>query len=198
MTPNDPTPLIDYRGANVQTAQPIEVRQDGPDTVIVIGPASAVRLMLAQLIPIGALVLVLLLLVLVWLSTTAAGSNEANLLALPFACLIALLLFLLARFIPVARFGRTPAVFRASSDGLLLSAPMLGRRGRRVWARVEVVDITVRHAGAFPAVLRLIRVQVATLDDRYDVVLIPSPGGESLIVLEDALRDSIGLPAIPR
>ncbi|HEY2587674.1 MAG TPA: hypothetical protein VGI81_18150 [Tepidisphaeraceae bacterium] len=38
--------------------------------------------------------------------------------------------------------------------------------------------------------------QIAFTDDRAECVLIPSPGGESLALIEDNLRDAIGLPVV--
>lgn len=48
MNPQPPLPPIDYRSAEVAPDGPITVHQDGPDTVIVIGPTSAFRLLLVQ------------------------------------------------------------------------------------------------------------------------------------------------------
>jgi hypothetical protein len=187
----DPPPL-EYLPAEVQP-EALGLRRDGGDLVIVIAPVHPVRLMLAQLIPIGGLVVLILFLVFALFVASRNGADETVILGLPVVTCGVLLLVLLRRFIPVARFGRLPAVFRASRYELLLNVPTLGRRGRKQWPTSRIADISIRHAGAFPVLLRLIRLQVSS-EDQTDVVLIPSPGGESLGELENSLRDAIGLP----
>lgn len=187
-------PLIDYRQAEIQP-ETIGIRREGDEVVVVIGPASSVRLMLDGLLPIVALVVLILFLVFVLFVVNSNGGmpGDVAILGIPIVACGALLVGLLIRFIPVARFGRLPAVFRASRERLEVSAPILGRRGRRRWPSIKIADISIRHAGTFPVLLSFIRLQVSC-EEETTVLLIPSPGRESLAVLENTLRESIGLP----
>ena len=189
-----PPPVIDYRPAAAQ--QTIGIHKDGDDMVIVLAPVHSARLMLSQLLPIGALGLVVLFLSILWFQAISPTGQESFLLFLPLALCGTLLVALLVRFIPIARFGRIPTVFRASRQRLQLIAPMLGRQGAKTWPAEEIVDLSVRLAGAVPVLMEFIRLQVCSADDRVDVVLVPSCKGQSLKTLEDLLRETLGLRAV--
>jgi hypothetical protein len=85
-------------------------------------------------------------------------------------------------------------MMRVSRERLLVHVPTLGRHGRREWPGNLIADVSIRHAGLVPGVLRFIRVRVSLTDDRAEAILIPSPGGESLALIEENLRDALGLP----
>lgn len=195
MADDVPPPVISYHSAELRQ-EAIGIHRDGDDLIIVLAPVHSARLLLSQLLPIGALASVVLFLSVVWFMVGASISEEGFLLLLPLALCGTLLVWMLIRFIPIARFGRIPTVFRASRQRLQLIAPMLGRRGQKTWLASEIVDLSVRLAGAVPVLMEFIRLQVCSIDDRLDVVLIPSPKGQSLKVLEDALRQATGLPTL--
>jgi hypothetical protein len=190
----NPPVLVDYQRAEIQP-ETIGIRREGDDVVVVIAPASPVRLMLDGLLPIVALVVLILFLVFVLFVVNSNGGMPGHdvILGIPIMACGALLVALLVHFIPVARFGRLPAVFRASRERLEVTAPILGRRGRRRWPSIEIADISIRHAGTLPVLLSFIRLQVSC-EEETTVLLIPSPGRESLAVLENTLREAIGLP----
>jgi hypothetical protein len=193
MSGNRPV-LVDYQQAEIQP-ETIGIRRDGDEVVVVIGPASPVRLMLHGLLPIVALVVLIIFLVfaLFIVNSNGGAPNDLPILGIPIVACGALLLALLIRFVPVARFGRLPAVFRASRERLEVIAPILGKRGRRQWPSIEVADISIRHAGTFPVLLSYIRFQISC-EEETTILLIPSPGRESLAVLEHTLREAMGLP----
>jgi hypothetical protein len=161
-----------------------------------IAPAPTVRLLLTQLAVIAAS-LVFLLFFGTLAVAGAMGGAPADVLAWAGILAIAplaLFVFSIMRFVPVARWARVPATVRVSRQRLLVNVPTLGRRGRREWLGPLIADVSVRHAGLVPGVLRFIRIQVSLSDDRAESIVIPSPGGESLAMIEDNLRDALGLP----
>jgi hypothetical protein len=100
---------------------------------------------------------------------------------------------LLLNLIATARHGDSPSVIRASTAGLLIRAPALGRRGQRQWDRRDIVDLSLRQAGAAPGLLYYIRLQVVLIGDRIEAIKIPASGTEALAVIEDNLRDILEL-----
>jgi hypothetical protein len=191
------TPVISYRTVPV-APQPIVIRRDGEDLVVTITPGPPTRLILGQLLLVTLLLPPTCLCGLAAVYGISGGlPDDATATAVfIFAVGLVLLTRSVFRFVPIARFGRVAAILRVSRERIVANVPTLGRRGRREWPASQVADITIRHAGLFPALLRFIRIQVLLTDDRADVILIPSPGGESLALIEDNLRDALGLPVV--
>lgn len=187
-----PPQVLSYHPAELQPGA-IGIHSDGDETVIVIAPVSTIRLMLSQMIPIGALSVLVWFLSFVWLELSP-GAEDGFILGLPVAGCTVLLVVLLMRFIPIARFGRIATVFRVSRRRLDVIAPALGRRGRKTWPAEEVLDTSIRHAGAFPVLMQFIRLQISLTDDRVEVLLIPSPEGQPLGILESTLREALQAP----
>jgi hypothetical protein len=139
----------------------------------------------------------LVVFVCMWYLTMFAAREEGILfVVVPAVLSLFGLSFGIGRFVTILRVARLPASVRASCARLTIDVPTLGSRRYREWPALLVADVSLRHAGVFPAVMRFIRMQIAFADDRIESVLIPSPGGESLALIEDNLRDAMGLPVI--
>jgi hypothetical protein len=190
---HDP-PVIAYQAVRV-APRPVVIRRDGDDLVVTVAPGPVAKLIVGQLLLIVALLPPTCFCA--WATVVGIGGrvpDDATVTA-GFIAMVGLILLArsIRRFVPIARFGRVPATLRVSRQRISTNVPTLGRRGQREWPGSQVADISVRHAGLFPALLRFIRIQVALADERADVILIPSPGGESLALIEDNLRDALGL-----
>ena len=179
--------------------EPVVIRRESEHLLVIIAPARTARLIVGEVLLVGGLALLAsLFLGFIVIAAISGGSSAGELAVagLPAAaCAIALTLAI-RRIIPVARFAQEPATIQISQAALTIHVPTLGKRGRRQWATGLIADVSIRHAGLFPGVMRFIRIRLSLTDDQADVILIPSPGGESLALIEDNLRDALGLPAI--
>lgn len=186
-------PILQYPSAPAVSG-PVEIRREGADLVVTIAPVKATRLVFAHVISMAVWLVILLC---TWLLALLAAKDGAILFVVAAAALSLIAIsFGIGRFVIILRVARLPASVRASRARLTVDVPTLGSRRCREWPAPLVADVSLRHAGVFPALVRFIRIQIAFADDRIESVLIPSPGGESLAVIEDNLRDALGLPVI--
>jgi len=186
-------PILQYPSAPAVSG-PVEIRREGADLVVTIAPAKATRLVFAHVLSMAAWLIILLC---TWLLAVLAARDGAILFVVAAAVLsLFAISFGIERFVIILRVARLPTTVRASGAWLAIDVPTLGSRRYREWPASLVADVSLRHAGMVPALMRFIRMQIAFANDRIESVLIPSPGGESLALIEDNVRDALGLPVL--
>jgi hypothetical protein len=191
---NAKIPLMEYRPSFVPL-QPIELRWDGSDLLVIIEPPMLWHLVVVRGIITGLLLVACALSVTVaiglWLYTDVRGAAVINsAIAIAFAFWSKTAIQTLTR---ATRHGKSPSTLRLSPVELEIHVPISGGKSRQRWPRRMIVDISFRAAGLIPIFLPYIKMQISLIDDTADVILIPSRGSGSLATIEDNIRDVLGL-----
>ena len=170
----------------------MDIRREGPDLAIILAPQPFGRAMVMRTVPLGLALAISAIFGSVVLSASDQGARIwAAVFSAGFAT-AAVRSFL--RLVGFARNGQIPAVIRVSPAALSVHSKLLGRRGFREWPKNAISDVSLRHAGFMRGVLTQIRLQVVLHNEFAEVAYIPASGGEPLAVIEDNLRDVLGLP----
>jgi hypothetical protein len=189
---NHPPPIIEYASASVAVDRP-QFSRDGDVLVILIPPPRRRRML-------GLLGLLMCSVTAAAIGTAglayaAAGSGAARLFELDEVVFLLLVWGLVSLFWRVARVaihGRVPSVLRASASGLTSKVAPPWRRGSGEWPAARIVEVHCRAAGAMPALLTYIQLQIVLTNDSVDTALIPWNGVGALVTIEDNLTEALG------
>ena len=110
--------------------------------------------------------------------------------ALVIACYLMIMLFI--RLTQIGRSGRAPSIVVASKDGLTVKLPPSRQMGSRPHIQ-HISDLTIDEGRSFRALIRLIRLRIFSDDDTFEEILIPARENVATAMIEDNLRDALGL-----
>ena len=187
--------IVEYRRPLASVSK-LDIRREGPDLTILIPSPVLWKAIFARGIPCGLFFFSAgVSAILAWETRSVTGPLVAMSL-LASGAWAAAGVWQMLKLIVAARYANTPSILSASAGGLSIRVPSLRRRGQRHWNRAEITDISLRQRGFMPGLLCHIRMQVVLEEDRVSEINIPARGTEPLAVIEDNLRDALGMKLV--